>query len=74
MVRQRASRMQREDDGAHESGSATTNPPSGVIMIPPAAPSAAVASTVLRKLRGIPVVRLKRGRLSNSLSSLVGQF
>lgn len=30
-------------------------------------------STVLRKLRGIPVVRLIRGLLSNSRSLLVGQ-
>jgi len=72
LVWEREGRRGRKE--THESGSATTNPPSGVIMIPPAAPSAALASTVLRKDRGIPVVRLNRGRLSNSLSSFVGQF
>lgn len=56
------------------SGWAMTNPPSGVIMTPPIGPSDGTGpSTVLRKLRGIPVVRLNRGLLSNSLSSLVGQ-
>jgi hypothetical protein len=56
------------------SGWAMTKPPSGVIMTPPIGPSAGTGpSTVLRNERGIPVVLLKRGLLSNSLSSLVGQ-
>jgi len=57
---------------SYESGWATTKPPSGVTITPvESCPEG--DSTDLRKLRGIPVVRLILGLLSKSLSLFVGQ-
>lgn len=54
---------------------AITNPPSAVNIAPPLLPSPVFgASTVFKKLLGIPVTLLNRLRSDADGSSLIGQF
>lgn len=66
-----STRSRKAKKKAYLSGRATTNPPSAV-TITPADPASPGPSTVVKKLLGIPVVRLIRGRSSYARSSLVG--
>ena len=63
----------RRADHIHESGCATTKPPSGVTITPWPIRAPFGLSTAFKKLLGIPVVRFMRGLLSNSRSLFVGQ-